>query len=58
MSNAADLRAMALQVQAEVAAIEPRGFDSASRRKALFDQWDDIYEDYLLELMAEAPVVR
>jgi hypothetical protein len=54
MSCADDLRAMMLQIGAETAAIESRGFDSIQRRNALYAQWDDLYEDYLLERAVES----
>ena len=53
MSNAADLRAMALQVMREHAAIQPRGFDSIKKRAELHRQWDELYDDYSLELLTE-----
>lgn len=53
MSLADDLRAMMLQVGREAADIEPRGFDSIQRRNALYAQWDELYEDYLLERAVE-----
>ena len=54
MSAAADdLRAMMLQIGRERAAIEPRGFDSIRQRAELAQQWDDLYEDYLLERMVD-----
>lgn len=53
MSNADDLRAMMLQVMHEHAAVRPRGFDSIARRADLMRQWDELYEDYLLELAVE-----
>lgn len=53
MSAADDLRAMMLQIGHETAAIVPRGFDSIQRRNALYAQWDDLYEDFLLETAVE-----
>ena len=53
MSLADDLHAMMLQVGREAADIEPRGFDSIQRRNRLYAQWDDLYEDYLLERAVE-----
>lgn len=53
MSNADDLRAMMLQIGRERAAIEPRGYDSIRKRAELAQQWDDLYEEYLLERMVE-----
>lgn len=53
MSNADDLRAMCLQVMKEHASIAPRGFDSIARRAELMRQWEDMYDDYLLELAVE-----
>ena len=55
MSNAADLHAMMLQVMLEHAAIQPRGFDSIRKRAELMAQWDDMYDDWLLERLAEPP---
>lgn len=49
MSAADDLRAMMLQIGRERAGIAPRGFDSIRRRAELADQWNDLYEDWLLE---------
>ena len=54
MSNADDLRAMALQAMAEHAAIAPRGFDSIRRRDDLHRQVDDLIDDWALESLAEA----
>jgi hypothetical protein len=53
MSAADDLRAMMLQIGHETAVIEPRGYDSIQRRNALYAQWDDLYEDFLLETAVE-----
>lgn len=53
MSNADDLRAMCLQIGAELHATPARGFDTLRKRADLVAQWDDAYEDYLLELAAE-----
>ena len=53
MSNADDLRAMMLQIGRERAAIEPRGYDSIRKRADLARQWNDLYEEYLLERMVE-----
>lgn len=51
VSNADDLRAMCLQVMQEHAAIAPRGFDSIARRADLHRQWDDLYDEYALEVL-------
>jgi hypothetical protein len=53
MSAADDLRAMMLQIGHETAAIEPRGYDSIQHRNALYAQWNDLYEDFLLEIAVE-----
>lgn len=58
MSNADDLRAMIMQAMLEHAAIEPRGFDSIRRRENLHRQIDDLYDDYELESIAEAPAAQ
>jgi hypothetical protein len=53
MSAADDLRAMCLQAMSEHAAIRPRGFDTIARRADLHRQWDELYDDYVLELAVE-----
>jgi hypothetical protein len=54
MGNAADLHAMMLQVMRDHAAIQPRGFDSIRARASLMAQWDDMYDDWLLESLVES----
>lgn len=53
MSNAAELRALMDKVMRNHAAIEPRGFDSQRERAELHRQWDDLYDDYALEVLTE-----
>lgn len=53
MGNAAELRALMDKVMRNHAAIEPRGFDSQRKRAELHRQWDDLYDDYALEVLTE-----